>query len=69
MGHAWKRKRLLASTDARALKAARNLTKLMKLQPSSILQILAARGLIESSAETLLLVRLGGADMQTPPQA
>lgn len=49
-GRAWKRKRFLASSDSRELKAARNLTKLMKLQPSSILQILAARGLIESSA-------------------
>lgn len=40
----------MASSVARALKAARNLTKLMKLQPSSILQILAASGLIDSSA-------------------
>lgn len=50
MGGTWNRKRLLASLDARELKAARNLTKLMKLHPSSILQILAASGLIDSSA-------------------
>lgn len=58
MGHTWNRNFRLASIVARELKAARNLTKLRKLQPSSIRQILAASGLMDSSVGAPHLSRL-----------